>query len=326
MNGSGDDGGDSDGDDGDHTQNKQQVVSRVVQLSIFRIAGYGPWTLTLGSDREHALQMLQAALYREAQQLLSERGCLLFQNRGDELVALSTGLDLDGHAAIRDLLSSRFDVPVRVSIGRGPTPAAADRAAHSALATKAETLSTPPATTKTTTTTVEGRSGLNRAPDGNGLVFGPAGREPRPGQVTIMHMDVDGLSHRRASPYETSLLIFGLYHKMSAFFYELESLAFFMGGDNFMIAASDEAVGAARKFVDMTDRQDGIRLNCGIGRGDTGREAARLATESLDMIRRMRGDGDGDGGDDPATAHAAARPDKKKAGPRVYEHATRTHL
>ena len=38
-----------------------------------KITGYGPWTLTLGSDREHELQMLQASLYQKVQKLFSER-------------------------------------------------------------------------------------------------------------------------------------------------------------------------------------------------------------------------------------------------------------
>ena len=32
----------------------------MIQICIAKITGYGPWTLTLGSDREHVLQMLQA--------------------------------------------------------------------------------------------------------------------------------------------------------------------------------------------------------------------------------------------------------------------------
>ena len=29
----------------------------MIQICIAKITGYGPWTLTLGSDREHVLQM-----------------------------------------------------------------------------------------------------------------------------------------------------------------------------------------------------------------------------------------------------------------------------
>ena len=56
----------------------------MIQLSIMKITGYGPWTLTLGSDREHELQMLQASLYKQLQQLFSEKNCLVFLNRADE--------------------------------------------------------------------------------------------------------------------------------------------------------------------------------------------------------------------------------------------------
>jgi len=45
----------------------------MIQLSILKITEYGPWTLTLGSDREHELQMLQASLYKEVQKLFSRK-------------------------------------------------------------------------------------------------------------------------------------------------------------------------------------------------------------------------------------------------------------
>ena len=38
----------------------------MLQLTILKITEYGPWTLTLGSDREHELQMLQAPLQRKS--------------------------------------------------------------------------------------------------------------------------------------------------------------------------------------------------------------------------------------------------------------------
>ena len=34
----------------------------MIQITVIKITGYGPWTLTLGSDREHEIQMLQASL------------------------------------------------------------------------------------------------------------------------------------------------------------------------------------------------------------------------------------------------------------------------
>ena len=112
-------------------------------------------------------------------------------------------------------------------------------------------------------------------------------------KVTIMHLDVENLTSRRdtMSPYEISSTIFGLYSTMSKFFLKNKSLTFFMGGDNFMVVASDEAKKTTREFLDMIKKEQGITLNCGIGTGRTAREAVSLATKSLDTIREIRDSG-----------------------------------
>ncbi|RNJ78938.1 MAG: GTP cyclohydrolase IIa [Nitrosopumilus sp. H8] len=228
----------------------------MIQLSILKIRGYGPWTLTLGSDREHELQVLQASVYGRLQRLFSERDCLVFPNRADEFFAVTNGLDMDGHRQI--LGSLDFDVSLSASIGTGSTPLEADRAAH--------------------------RAGSSEA------VSGTAGNADR---ACIMHLDVEDLTSRgqSRSPYEITSDIFSLYHKMSRFFLRHDSLAFFMGGDNFMVVADDKAKKAAPEFLEYAQKECGMRLNCGIGTGRTAREAARLATESLDTIRKMRKSG-----------------------------------
>ena len=76
----------------------------MIQLSILKITEYGPWTLTLGSDREHELQMLQASLYKQVQKLFSEKNCLAFLNRSDEFFVVSNGLTLDDHIEIQKTL------------------------------------------------------------------------------------------------------------------------------------------------------------------------------------------------------------------------------
>jgi GTP cyclohydrolase IIa len=58
----------------------------LVQITIIKINDYGPWTLTLGSDREHELQMLQASLYKEIQKLFSEKNCLAFLNTEKKVI------------------------------------------------------------------------------------------------------------------------------------------------------------------------------------------------------------------------------------------------
>ena len=69
-----------------------------------KITGYGPWTLTLGSDREHEIQILQASLYIQIQKLFSQKNGLVFLNRADEFIAITNGITLDDHIQIQKKL------------------------------------------------------------------------------------------------------------------------------------------------------------------------------------------------------------------------------
>ena len=108
-----------------------------------------------------------------------------------------------------------------------------------------------------------------------------------------MHFDVDNLTSRRKinSPYEITSTIFDLYAKMSKFFLTKNSLTFFMGGDNFIVVANDDAKNSVNDFIKLIEKEDNITLNCGIGNAKTAREAVKLATESLDTIREIRDSG-----------------------------------
>ncbi len=239
----------------------------MIQLSILKISGYGPWTLTLGSDREHELQMLQASLYKEVQKLFSEKNCLVFPNRADEFFVVSNGLELDDHIQIQKALEKLFDIRLTISIGYDKSPFEANLKAHEGK--KSETI-------------------LNKEHNIFGFVNGRSDSK-----VSIMHLDIDDLTSKGQtnSPYEISSIIFELYSKMSKFFLKKNSLTFFMGGDNFIVIASDDAKNSVQNFIDMIKSDDKISLNCGIGNGHTGREAIKLATKSLDTIREIRDSG-----------------------------------
>jgi GTP cyclohydrolase IIa len=239
----------------------------MIQLSILKISEYGPWTLTLGSDREHELQMLQASLYKEVQKLFSDKSCLVFLNRADEFFVVSNGLELEDHIQIQKTLENSFDIRLTISIGYADSPFDANLKAY------------------------EGKKNeiiLNKEHNIFGFVNGKT--DP---QVSIMHLDVDDLSSKRKtnSPYEISSIIFELYSKMSKFFLEKKSLTFFMGGDNFMVIASKDGKDSVQNFIDIIKSQDDISLNCGIGNAHTSREAVKLATKSLDTIREIRDSG-----------------------------------
>ena len=239
----------------------------MIQISILKIIGYGPWTLTLGSDREHELQMLQASLYQNLQKSFSDKNCLVFLNRADEFFVISNGLNLEDHVSIQKNLKEKFDVSLSISIGYADSPFEANKKAYEGK--KKEIF-------------------LDKAHDIFGFV-----NNHHENQVTIMHFDVDDLSSKRKtlSPYEISSLVFDLYSKMSKYFIIKNSLTFFMGGDNFMVVASEEGKKFAKEFVELIKKEEGILLNCGIGIGKTCREAVNLATKSLDTIREIRDSG-----------------------------------
>lgn len=239
----------------------------MIQLTILKITGYGPWTLTLGSDREHELQILQASLYKKTQKIFSEKNCLVFLNRADEFFVVSNGLTLEDHIQIQKEFEKSFDLKLSMSIGYAETSFGANLKAYEGK--KSEVF-------------------LDKNFNIYGFVDGKIEQE-----VTIMHFDVEDLTSKRQSqsPYEISSVIFKLYSKMSEFFISKRSLAFFMGGDNFMVVTDKSGKTHAKAFIDLVKKEMGITLNCGIGTAKTAREAAKLATKSLDMIRQIRDSG-----------------------------------
>ena len=245
----------------------------MIQLCILKITGYGPWTLTQGSDREHKLQMLQAQLYKDVQNHFSKVNGLVFLNRADEFFVVTSGLGFNEHVDIQRSLESSSQMHLTMSIGCAKTPFEANLLAHRAM-------------TNNVVLNDEDRAfGYVADNDKDNNKDTP--------DVTVMHLDVDNLTSRgdTNSPYEISSFIFGLYSKMTEFFLARNSLAFFLGGDNFMVVASKAGRDSVDQFIKMIHDDDKITLNCGIGNGRTGREAAALATKSLDTIRDIRDSG-----------------------------------
>ena len=236
----------------------------MIQLTIIKITEYGPWTLTLGFDREHELQMLQAHLYGQIQKLFSEKNCLVFSNRFDEFFVITNGLTLADHIEIQNKLKQVSSLRLSMSIGYAENPFDANLKAYEGKKTQ---------------------TFLDKEHNIYGFLNGNSDQK-----VTIMHFDVDNIKSQRniKSPYEISSVIFGIYAKMSEFFLAKKSLTFFMGGDNFMVVTSSDANSNAREFLDIAKKEFDVSFNCGIGTGRTAREAVKLATKSLDTIREIR--------------------------------------
>ena len=239
----------------------------MIQLTIIRIEGYGPWTLTLGSDREAQLQMLQARIYHDVQRLFSERGGIVFFNRFDEYFAITNGIDADDHLRIKNELASQYDkMSMSMTIGAGKTAFEANLNAYR--------------------TRKEGRKMLDD--DKNSKIFGSINSHADIAQ--IMHIDIDSSAKvgNWLSPYELTALVMKIYSRVAVDFLKHNSLAFFLGGDNIMVISNGMTKEQADEVLKKVTADNDIKLNCGIGIGKTGRKAAEAATKALDTIRDLR--------------------------------------
>ena len=239
----------------------------MIQLTIIRIEGYGQWTLTLGSDREAQLQMLQARIYHDVQRLFSERDSIVFFNRFDEYFAITNGLGVDDHLHIQHELTKLYDnMLMSMTIGAGKT---AFEANLNAYRTRKE----------------------GRMLDGNSKIFGSV--QPQADVAQIMHIDIDSSAKvgNWLSPYELTALVMKIYSRLAEEFLKHNSLAFFLGGDNVMVISNGMAKEQADEVLKRVTAGNDIKLNCGIGIGKTGRKAAEAATKALDTIRDLREEG-----------------------------------
>ena len=237
----------------------------MIQLTIIRIEGYGPWTVTLGSDREAQLQMLQARIYHDVQRLFSERDGIVFFNRFDEYFAVTNGLDADDHLRIQHELTRLYDnMSMSMTIGTGKTAFEANINAYC--------------------TRKERRNMLSN----NSKIFGSVNSHADIAQ--IMHIDIDSSTKvgNWLSPYELTALVMKIYSRIAEEFLKHNSLAFFLGGDNIMVISNGVTKEQADEVLKKVTADNDIKLNCGIGIGKTGRKAAEAATKALDTIRDLR--------------------------------------
>ena len=225
----------------------------MIQLTIIRIEGYGQWTLTLGSDREAQLQMLQARIYHDVQRLFSERDSIVFFNRFDEYFAITNGLGVDDHLHIQHELTKLYDnMLMSMTIGAGKT---AFEANLNAYRTRKE----------------------GRMLDGNSRIFGSV--QPQADIAQIMHIDIDSSAKvgNWLSPYELTALVMKIYSRLAEEFLKHDSLAFFLGGDNVMVISNGMSKEQADVVLKKVTAGNDIKLNCGIGIGKTGRRAAEAS-------------------------------------------------
>jgi len=231
----------------------------MIQLTLIRLNQYGKWTHTLGENREHMLQVYQAEFYKIIQKKFSSLGGIVFQNRQDELFAITNGIGVHTHQKIIAELELLFPFDILMFIGYGTTPFTANRAILNLIQSTA-------------------------AKKG---VFGNPGTQ---GQIYIIHSDIQGITKisNDISPYEVSNLVHKVYRLVSEFFMDKNSLTFFMGGDNFITVLGADAENSVPDLTHMIKEEMGLTLNCGMGTGISALEAVTMATTSLDAIRALR--------------------------------------
>ena len=98
------------------------------QITVIKLEGYGKWTLKLGSDREHQLQMLQASIYADLQEHFSSKNGLVFSNRFDEFIAVTNQISLQDHKEILDKITKKnSEIKISMTIAMGRTPLESDK-------------------------------------------------------------------------------------------------------------------------------------------------------------------------------------------------------
>ena len=255
----------------------------VCQITVIKLEGYGAWTLTLGSDREHALQILQSEMYAVLQEYFSSKNGLVFSNRFDEFIAVTNQISFSDHKEIYDRLAKKNEsIKISMTIGTGKTPLEADKKIHD-IRKDAKNMIFPNIYGMQENYQIDEGQQTNEKENYTGL-----------DNLKILHIDVNNSSliAENYSSYEITNLIMRLYLAISDSFLREESLTFFLGGDNFMIVAkNDIQIKKITEIVNLLTSSTGIKLNCGIGNGISARRAAEKATKSLDTIREYRRSG-----------------------------------
>jgi len=238
-----------------------------VQITLIQIDNYGPWTGTLGNDREHRLQVLQSDLYSTLQSSFSMKNGLVFFNRFDEMLAVTNGISQAEHREIQSSVRELFPFTVSMSIGVELTPfkaqAQASKMLHAAGSARSER-----------------RSGVLAVKETLKLDEAYA---------QIIHIDVDGITKisDHGFAFDTLMRLQRSYLDLMTLFGKLDSLLFYLGGDNFMAITpnlDEESVAAKLSEYSL----NGLPLKFGSGLAQTARKAAELATMELEQVRHER--------------------------------------
>ncbi len=239
-----------------------------IQMTLVQIDNYGPWTVTPAPRLESEIQTLQAELFAELQKQFGRRGGLVFHTRQDNMLAVTNGISMEDHREIQAEVNAKFPVTVSMSIG----------AASNAYQAQVQA-----------TLCLQRVGGSQSAERIKALVGSPVSY-PDQDWVQIAHMDINHSSLLTDSEpiYDTHLLIQRAYLSLIPIFLRKNALVFYMGGDNIMALSNGLEVPEISAVLYDVKAEMGLELKAGVGAAHTAEAAAKLASEGLHEIRKVR--------------------------------------
>ncbi|MHC1591216.1 MAG: GTP cyclohydrolase IIa [Candidatus Helarchaeales archaeon] len=242
----------------------------MIQITLIQLDNFGPFTETLGDDREHDVQMILARAYYVLQDLFSKMNGLVFQVTLDNMIAITNGISLEEHRYIMDQFEKKLKITCSMGIGVGTTPLEAQEKASLALQ----------------------QAGSAQSSRRKVLVHDGILTQPN-GAIKIAHVDVNDFTVQatdRRPIYENYYRLNRSYLTLMEAFQRIGALCFFNGGDNFItICPENVKPDDLKEIINEFERlHDPWKLKVGIGTGHTAKIAMCNANKGLSAIRKRK--------------------------------------
>lgn len=250
--------------------NKRIEEPSLIQITVIQLDNFGPYTETMGHDREHQIQILLARAYTFLQERFSQKNGLVFQATRDNMIAISNGMSVEEHREIIDQFKQQFPITCSMGIAMGETPVEAQRNASEALQDAGSA-----------------RSSRRNVLATNGTFGLPNG------SIRIAHVDIDDYTVQATDKtpfYDNYYLINQSYLTLMEAFQKIGALCFFNGGDNFVTLCPEDF--SLEEFKDVLNEYERLyppwTLKAGIGKGENAKKALVKANIGLTAIREKQ--------------------------------------
>ena len=241
--------------------------SLLIQITIIQIDNFGPYTETLGDNREHKIQILLSEIFIELQKQFNTRNGIVFSGSKDNLIAISNGFSIKDHDKILNVIESKFPVTVSMGIGAGNTPLEAQADASKSLQEMGSA-----------------QSSRKKVLGYNGHAF------PIEDEILVAHVDINQytkIATDKTAHYDNYLKLNKSYLTLMENFKKIGAICYFNGGDNFIsICPNTISPNEFDKIITIYELIHAPwKLKVGIGKGNNALEALSRANRGLHQIR-----------------------------------------